>query len=100
VQPVGSLVVLRAQRVGETLGGVQFAGDGLQVGVVAKRGKARREFDERRVVQTVLDTYASIAAGQGLDGLAGALRTAPDAQAARSAVMPASPGPGSVRRTP
>jgi glycosyltransferase involved in cell wall biosynthesis len=61
--------------------------------------KARREFDERRIVQTVLDTYASIAAEKGLDRLAGALRTEPDAQAAPSAVMPASPAPGPVRRT-
>ena len=66
----------------------------------AGAAKARREFDERRVVQTVLGTYASIAAGQGLDRLASALRTAPDAPAAPPAVMPASPGPGSVRRTP
>ena len=60
--------------------------------------KACREFDESRVVQTVLDTYASIAAGRGLDRLAGALRTAPDAPAAPATVTPTSPGPGSAPR--
>jgi hypothetical protein len=59
--------------------------------------KARREFDERRVVQTVLDTYASIAAGRGLDRLGGALRTTPD-RAAPSTATPTGPGPGSAPR--
>jgi glycosyltransferase involved in cell wall biosynthesis len=42
----------------------------------AAAAKARREFDERRVVRTVLDTYASIAEGRGLGHLARALRAA------------------------
>jgi glycosyltransferase involved in cell wall biosynthesis len=49
----------------------------------AGAAKARREFDERRVVRAVLDTYASIAEGRGLDRVADALRaTIPDARAA------------------
>ena len=40
----------------------------------AGAAKARREFDERRVVQIVLHTYASIADRKGLDLLAVALR--------------------------
>jgi glycosyltransferase involved in cell wall biosynthesis len=45
--------------------------------------KACREFDERRVVQTVLDAYRSIADGKGLDRVADALRaTIPDRRAA------------------
>jgi glycosyltransferase involved in cell wall biosynthesis len=40
----------------------------------AGAAKARREFDERRVVQAVLDTYASIADRKALDRVAVALR--------------------------
>jgi glycosyltransferase involved in cell wall biosynthesis len=42
----------------------------------AGAAKARREFDERRVVRTVLDTYAAIAERKGLDRVAAALRAA------------------------
>ena len=46
--------------------------------------KARREFDERRVVQTVLDTYRSIADRRALDRVSGALRaTIPDNRSCR-----------------
>jgi glycosyltransferase involved in cell wall biosynthesis len=49
----------------------------------AGAAKARREFDERRVVRTVLDTYASTAERKGLDHLARALRaTIPNSGAA------------------
>ena len=64
----------------------------------AGAAKARREFDERRVVLTVLDTYASVAARKGLGRLAGALRAVPDSPAAPAAVTPTSPGPGSAPR--
>lgn len=60
----------------------------------AGAAKARREFDERRIVATVLDAYASVAARKGLDRLAAALRTVPDTPDAPAAVTPASPGPG------
>jgi glycosyltransferase involved in cell wall biosynthesis len=49
----------------------------------AGAAKAEREFDERRVVRTVLDTYASIAERKGLDRLARTLRTSiPDTRTA------------------
>ena len=67
----------------------------------AGAAKARSEFDERRVVRTVLDTYASIAAGKGLDHLAGALRaTAPETPAEPSPVTGPRPGPRPARRGP
>jgi glycosyltransferase involved in cell wall biosynthesis len=48
----------------------------------AGAAKARREFDERRVVQTVLDTYTSVAEERGLARVADALRaTIPDSRA-------------------
>jgi glycosyltransferase involved in cell wall biosynthesis len=63
--------------------------------------KARREFDERRVVRTVLDTYASIAEGRGLDHLARALRaTIPATPAEPAPVMGTRPAPRPARRTP
>ena len=44
--------------------------------------KARQEFDERRVMQTVLDTYTSVAGERGLARVADALRaTIPDSRA-------------------
>ncbi|MGF1665229.1 MAG: GNAT family N-acetyltransferase [Acidimicrobiia bacterium] len=52
----------------------------------AGRHKAAEEFDERRVVQRVMGTYASVAGAKGLGELAHRLRTAGGTERIRTAV--------------
>jgi glycosyltransferase involved in cell wall biosynthesis len=66
----------------------------------AGAGKARREFDERRVVRIVLETYASIAERKGLDDLGRALRATIPAPPAEPAPVTTRPAPRPARRTP